>query len=88
MFSLIFLICPAFTREPMAAPIEAKRGINLFSLWVVFRAGLQVANSVNNCTKYSVSWVVMPVPSGFPLARLRQCDGLVGETSPTFMFST
>ena len=25
MFSLIFLICPAFTREPMVAPIEAKR---------------------------------------------------------------
>ena len=87
MFSLIFLICLAFTREPMAAPINAKRGINLFSLWVVFCVGLQVANSVNNCTKYSV-WVVIPVLSGFSLAHFCRCDGLVGETSPTFMFST
>ena len=39
----------------MAAPIDAKRGMNLFSLWVVLPDGFHVANLVNSGIKYSVS---------------------------------
>ena len=39
----------------MAAPIDAKRGMNLFSLWVVLPDGSYTANLVNSRIKYFVS---------------------------------
>ena len=48
IFFFIFLIWPAFTIEPMAAPKEAKSGTNLFSLCVTFCVGSHSASSVSN----------------------------------------
>ena len=45
--------------EPMPAPIDAKRGMNLFSLWVVLPNGSHAANLVNSRIKYFVSLGVM-----------------------------
>ena len=47
-FSLIFFIWPAFNKEPMAAPSDAKRGMNLFTLLVVKIPGFQFANLFNS----------------------------------------
>ena len=41
--------------KQMAAPIDAKRGMNLFSLWVVLPNGSHAANLVNSQIKYFVS---------------------------------
>ena len=48
MFSLIFCIWPTFNKEPMAAPSDAKRGINLFALLVVPLPGFQFDNLFNS----------------------------------------
>ena len=43
----------------MATPIDAKRGMNLFSLWVVLPNGSHAANLVDSRIKYFVSQEVM-----------------------------
>ena len=43
----------------MVAPIDAKRGMNLFSLQVVLPNGSHAANLVNSLIKYFISLGVM-----------------------------
>ena len=74
--------------EPIAAPIEAKSGINLFFLCVVLFVGSHAANSVSNWIRYFVSSGVVLISKRSPLSLLCLDVASLAVGLSTFMFST
>ena len=74
--------------EPIAAPIEAKSGINLFFLCVVLLVGSHAANSASSWTRYFISSGVVLVSKGLSLSLLCLDVVSLAVGLSTFMFST
>ena len=74
--------------EPIAAPIEAKSGMNLFFLCVVLLVGSYAANSDSSCVRYFISSGVVLVSKRLSLSLLRLDGGSLVVGLPTFIFST
>ena len=74
--------------EPIAAPIEAKSGINLFFLCVVLLMGSHATNSDSNWVRYFISSGVVLVSKGLLLSLLCLDGGSLVVGLSTFIFST
>ena len=74
--------------DPIAAPIEAKSGINLFFLCVVLLVGSHAASSDSNWARYFISSGVVLVSKRFPLSLLCLDMGSLVVGLSTFIFST